>query len=70
MFRPRAALAGTRIVTTRRIEIHGADMRSIYLRSLLFVCGLLAFVLIESLAPRAADAVAPAPELGLVHHAA
>jgi hypothetical protein len=45
-------------------------MRAIYLRSLLFVFGLVAFVLIESLAPRAADPLAPTPELGLVRHAA
>ncbi len=37
-------------------------MRAIYVRSLLFVFGLIAFVLIESLAPRANTSLAPAAD--------
>ncbi|HXR63192.1 MAG TPA: hypothetical protein VN720_06570 [Rudaea sp.] len=45
-------------------------MRAIYLRSLLFVSGLIAFVLIESLAPPAPAPVAPAADFGRAGHAA
>jgi hypothetical protein len=57
-------------MTTRRLETHGADMRAIYLRLLLLVFGLIAFVLIESLAPRAPGPVAPAADFGHAGHAA
>lgn len=45
-------------------------MRAIYVRSLLFVFGLIAFVLIESLAPPASIPVAPAADFGRAGHAA
>jgi hypothetical protein len=78
MLRDRTALAGARIMTPgtspavvlRRVDIHGADMRAIYLRSLLFVFGLIAFVLIESLAPPENTPVAPVADFGHAGHAA
>jgi hypothetical protein len=50
--------------------MHGPDMRAIYLRLLLLVFGLIAFVLIESLAPRTPGPVAPAADFGHAGHAA
>ena len=47
----------------------GTDMRAIYLRSLLAVVGIVAFVLIETLVAEeaSADPAAPAAALGAAH---
>ncbi|HEY2395171.1 MAG TPA: hypothetical protein VGH81_04195 [Rudaea sp.] len=45
-------------------------MRAIYVRSVLFLFGLIAFVLIESLAPPANTPIAPAVDFGHAGHAA
>ena len=48
----------------------GADMRAIYLRSVLFLLGLIGFVLIESMTPPARAPIAPAAGFGHAGHAA
>jgi len=45
-------------------------MRAIYLRSLLFVFGLMAILLLESFAPPAPAAIAPNVDFGHAHDAA
>ena len=47
----------------------GADMRSIYIRSLLFAFGLAALVAVELLLPRSPDAAVPRPVAVGVSHA-
>jgi hypothetical protein len=63
------ATAGPAVVL-RSVHVHGTEMRAIYVRSLLFVFGLIAFVLIESLAPPASTPLAPAADFGRAGHAA
>lgn len=62
--------AASPAVAARGVHVHGSRMRAIYLRSLLFVSGLIAFVLIESLAPPAPAPVAPAADFGRAGRAA
>src|SRR5262249_50261886 len=59
LLRDRPALAGARGVNA--ILGNGADMRSIYMRSLRIAFGLAAFVAIELLAPTGVVAAAPRP---------
>jgi len=50
--------------------VRGVQMRAIYLRSLLFVFGLMAILLLESFAPPAPAAIAPNVDFGHAHDAA
>ena len=45
----------------KSIGLNGADVRSIYIRSLLFAFGLAAFAAIELLAPRGVEARSAPP---------